>query len=119
MIPLTRSETEAVLMLTEHEVIKIAADKRCVSEHTEKNQIKAAMAKLGVTTQIGLMKEVFRRVYGVEYSFEEAKRILISLCLLVLFLGNINHVDQARRGRRVRRRVETEFVIEGEFETWQ
>ena len=55
MIPLTASETDAVLYLAEHEVVKIAADKRCVSEHTEKNQIKSAMAKLGVTTQIGLI----------------------------------------------------------------
>lgn len=112
---LSRGETEAVLALAEHEVVKVAADKRCVSEHTEKNQVKAAMAKLGVTTQIGLMKEVFRRVYGIEYSFEEAKRIGISLCLLVLFLCNMGHVDQARRGRRIRRRTETELIIEEEI----
>lgn len=41
MIPLTASETDAVLYLAEHEVVKVAADKRCVSEHTEKNQIKS------------------------------------------------------------------------------
>lgn len=47
MIPLTASETDAVLYLAEHEVVKVAADKRCVSEHTEKNQIKSAMGQTG------------------------------------------------------------------------
>lgn len=47
MIPLTASETEAVLYLAEYEIVKIAADKRCVSEHTEKNQIKSAMGQIG------------------------------------------------------------------------
>lgn len=112
MIPLTASETEAVLYLVEYEIVKIAADKRCVSEHTEKNQIKSAMAKLGVTTQIGLVKEFFRLLYGIEFNLMKAREIMAA-CLLVLFISTLGNTDQLlRRSRRARRRVEYEFVLD-------
>lgn len=112
MIPLTASETEAVLYLAEYEIVKIAADKRCVSEHTEKNQIKSAMAKLGVTTQIGLVKEFFRILYGIEFNLMKAREIMAA-CLLVLFISTLGNTDQLlRRSRRARRRVEYEFVLD-------
>lgn len=112
MIPLTASETEAVLYLAEYEIVKIAADKRCVSEHTEKNQIKSAMAKLGVTTQIGLVKEFFRLLYGIEFNLMKAREIMTA-CLLVLFISTLGNTDQLlRRSRRARRRVEYEFVLD-------
>ena len=112
MIPLTASETEAVLYLAEYEIVKIAADKRCVSEHTEKNQIKSAMAKLGVTTQIGLVKEFFRLLYGIEFNLMKACEIMAA-CLLVLFISTLGNTDQLlRRSRRARRRVEYEFVLD-------
>lgn len=112
MIPLTASETEAVLYLAEYEIVKIAADKRCVSEHTEKNQIKSAMAKLGVTTQIGLVKEFFRLLYGIEFNLMKAREIMAA-CLLVLFISTLGNTDQLlRRSRRTRRRVEYEFVLD-------
>jgi DNA-binding CsgD family transcriptional regulator len=112
MIPLTASETEAVLYLAEYEIVKIAADKRCVSEHTEKNQIKSAMAKLGVTTQIGLVKEFFRILYGIEFNLMKAREIMAA-CLLVLFISTLGNTDQLlRRSRRTRRRVEYEFVLD-------
>lgn len=112
MIPLTASETEAVLYLAEYEIVKIAADKRCVSEHTEKNQIKSAMAKLGVTTQIGLVKEFFRLLYGIEFNLMKAREIMAA-CLLVLFISTLGNTDQLlRRTRRARRRVEYEFVLD-------
>lgn len=110
MISLTASETDAVLYLAEHEVVKIAADKRCVSEHTEKNQIKSAMAKLGVTTQIGLIKEFFRLLYGVEFNLHDARQLL-AVFFLSLFLSTLGNTDQvARRARKVRMRVETELI---------
>lgn len=112
MIPLTASETEAVLYLAEYEIVKIAADKRCVSEHTEKNQIKSAMAKLGVTTQIGLVKEFFRILYGIEFNLMKAREIMAA-CLLVLFISTLGNTDQLlRRSKRTRRRVEYEFVLD-------
>ena len=112
MIPLTASETEAVLYLAEYEIVKIAADKRCVSEHTEKNQIKSAMAKLGVTTQIGLVKEFFRLLYGIEFNLMKAREIMAA-CLLALFISTLGNTDQLlRRSRRTRRRVEYEFVLD-------
>lgn len=112
MIPLTASETEAVLYLAEYEIVKIAADKRCVSEHTEKNQIKSAMAKLGVTTQIGLVKEFFRLLYGIEFNLMKAREIMAA-CLLVLFICTLGNTDQLlRRSRRARRRIEYEFVLD-------
>ena len=112
MIPLTASETEAVLYLAEYEIVKIAADKRCVSEHTEKNQIKSVMAKLGVTTQIGLVKEFFRILYGIEFNLMKAREIMAA-CLLVLFISTLGNTDQLlRRSRRARRRVEYEFVLD-------
>lgn len=112
MIPLTASETEAVLYLAEYEIVKIAADKRCVSVHTEKNQIKSAMAKLGVTTQIGLVKEFFRLLYGIEFNLMKAREIMAA-CLLVLFISTLGNTDQLlRRTRRARRRVEYEFVLD-------
>lgn len=110
MISLTASETDAVLYLAEHEVVKIAADKRCVSEHTEKNQIKSAMAKLGVTTQIGLIKEFFRLLYGVEFNLRDARQML-AVFFLYLFLSTLGNTEQlARRARQVRIRVETELI---------
>lgn len=110
MIPLTASERDAVLYLAEHKVAKIAADKRCVSEHTEKNQIKSAMAKLGVTTQIGLIKEFFRLIYGVEFNFHDARQML-AIFFLSLFISTLGNTDQlARRARRVRGRTKTELI---------
>lgn len=103
MKSLTLSERDAILYLAEHEVVKIAAEKRCVSEHTEKNQIKSAMAKLGVTTQIGLIKEFFRLIYGVEFNLKDARQ-MIAMCLLVLFIYSLGSTDQLiRRGRRYRK----------------
>lgn len=108
MIPLTASETDAVLYLAEHEVVKVAADSRCVSEHTEKNQIKSAMAKLGVTTQIGLIKEFFRLLYGVEFNLRDARQML-AIFFLSLFISTLYNTDQiVRRARRARSRTETE-----------
>ena len=109
MIPLTVSERDAVLYLAEHEVVKIAADKRCVSEHTEKNQIKSAMAKLGVTTQIGLIKEFFRLIYGIEVNRKDARR-MIATCLLFLCITPIGNTDQMLRRPRRTRRSETELI---------
>lgn len=111
MIPLTYSEKEAVLNLTEYEVVKIAADHRCVSEHTQKNQIKAAMAKLGVTTQIGLIKEFFRCLYGIEFNMMDARQML-AIFFLALYFSTLGNIDQmARRARRGRCRVETELIV--------
>jgi DNA-binding CsgD family transcriptional regulator len=64
---LTYCEKEAVLYLAEYEVIKVAACRRNVSEHTQKNQVKAAMQKLGVCTQVGLIKEFFRLLYEIKF----------------------------------------------------
>ena len=111
MIPLTASETDAVLYLAEHEVVKVAADKRCVSEHTEKNQIKSAMAKLGVTTQIGLIKEFFRLIYGIEFNLQAARQML-AIFFLSLFLSTWGNWDQvACRARRIRGRFEYELMV--------
>ena len=52
MSTLSVSEKQAVIHFAEYEVVKVAAGKRYVSEHTEKNQIKSAMAKRGELTQI-------------------------------------------------------------------
>ena len=112
MIPLTASESDAVLYLAEHEVVKVAADKRCVSEHTEKNQIKSAMAKLGVTTQIGLIKEFFRLIYGIEFNLQDARQVL-AIFFLSLFLSTLGNLDQVgKRNRRIRRKGETELIME-------
>jgi DNA-binding CsgD family transcriptional regulator len=105
---LTLRETEAVVYLTAYEAIKIAADKRCVSEHTQKNQIRSAMEKLGVNTQVGLIKEFFRLLYGVRFDLRDARQ-LMAMCLLVSFIGAISHVDAFARRMRARR---TETVIE-------
>ena len=110
MIPLTASVTDAVLYLAEHEVVKVAADKRCVSEHTEKNQIKSAMAKLGVTTQIGLIKEFFRLIYGVEFNLMDARQLMAS-CLLIFFLSTLSATDQISRLARRGRRYEVELYM--------
>lgn len=108
---LTNSEREAVSFLAEYEITKIAADKRCVSEHTQKNQIKAAMRKLGVNTQIGLVKEFFRIIYGVEFHINDVRQVLATM-FLCLFLSTLGNTDQlARRNRRVRR-SETELIID-------
>lgn len=111
MIPLTASEKDAVLYLAEYEVVKIAADKRCVSEHTEKNQIKSAMSKLGVTTQIGLIKEFFRLIYGIEFNLHNVRQML-AIFFLSLFISTLGNTDQiARRARRIRGKSETEWII--------
>ena len=52
MSTLSVSDKQAVIHFAEYEVVKVAAGKRYVSEHTEKNQIKSAMAKRGELTQI-------------------------------------------------------------------
>jgi hypothetical protein len=104
---LTRCEAEAVLFLTEYEVIKVAADMRCVSEHTQKNQIRAAMEKLGVCTQVGLIKEFFRLIYGVRFDMQDARQV-IAACLLCLFVFSMGNVDAFVRRTRARR-PEVEF----------
>jgi DNA-binding NarL/FixJ family response regulator len=75
---LTYCEKEAVMYLVKYEVIKIAASKRCVSEHTQRNQIKSAMSKLGAGTQIGLVKEFLRMLYGVRFEMCDARQMLVS-----------------------------------------
>lgn len=109
---LTRMEKEAVIALYNYESIKIAADHRCVSEHTQKNQIKSAMAKLEVRTQIGLIKEFFRMVYGVEIDLRNVRQV-IAIFLLTLVVASLSHVNQnrVRRGRSSRR-SDTELIIE-------
>lgn len=86
---LSKAEMEAVFNLVEYESNKIAADKRCVSEHTQKNQIKAAMAKLEVHTQIGLVKEFFNHLYKVKFDINDARQML-STALLALFIYSIS-----------------------------
>lgn len=106
---ITKCEVDAVLYLMDNEVIKVAADTRCVSEHTEKNQVKSAMQKLEVGTQIGLVKKLFKMIYGIDFNVEEAKRILGSLCMLLIFTINIGNTDNfSRRFRRNTRRNEIE-----------
>lgn len=110
MKPLTASEKEAVLQLAEYEVAKVAASKRCISEHTEKNQIKAVMAKLEVTTQIGLMKELFRLIYGIEFNLQDARQMW-AVFFLALFLSTMAEIDLLTcRTIRVRRN-EVEFYM--------
>jgi DNA-binding CsgD family transcriptional regulator len=104
---LTRREAEAVLFLTEYEVIKVAADRRCVSEHTQKNQVRAAMEKLGVYTQVGLIKEFFHLIYGVRFDLRDARQ-MIAVGLLCLFIFSIGNVDLFVRRTRARR----ELIIE-------
>jgi predicted amino acid-binding ACT domain protein len=103
-IPLTYCECEAVLHLAEYEVIKVAASKRNVSEHTQKNQIKSAMLKLGVCTQVGLIKEFFKLLYEVRFDIKDARQMLAiaMLALVMVSLSNINNVYTRRtvRGRR-------------------
>lgn len=112
MEALTFSEKEAVLHLIEYENAKLAAGARFVSDHTEKNQIKSAMSKLGVNTQIGLVKEFFRIIYGIEFNLMKAREI-VAACLLVLFISTLGNTDQiTRRVRRGRRRSETELIID-------
>lgn len=110
MIPLSYCERDAVLYLAEYEVVKIAAEKRCVSEHTEKNQIKSAMSKLGVTTQIGLIKEFFRCLYGIEFNLMDVRQMLAT-CLLIIFLSTLGNMDQTFRRQRRCRRSTTELVF--------
>jgi ABC-type taurine transport system ATPase subunit len=105
---LTRRETEAILYLTAYETIKIAADKRCVSEHTQKNQVRVAMDKLGVYTQVGLMKEFFHILYGVRFNLGDARQLIAS-CMLLLFISAMSHVDMFTRRVRARR---TDVMIE-------
>jgi hypothetical protein len=108
---LTRCERDAVVFQIEYECTKVAADRRCVSEHTQKNQIKSAMTKLDANTQIGLIKAFFGMFYGVRFDIREARQ-MTAMFLLVLFLLSIRSVEQAtRRARRGRRRNETELVI--------
>jgi DNA-binding CsgD family transcriptional regulator len=103
-LPLTHCEREAVLYLTEYEVIKVAADKRNVSEHTQKNQVKSAMQKLGVCTQVGLIKEFFRLIYGARFDIRDARQMLavFMLTLIMYSLSNTNntYVRRISRGRR-------------------
>jgi hypothetical protein len=103
LLPLTYCETEAVLYLAEYEVIKVAAFKRNVSEHTQKNQIKAAMQKLGVGTQVGLIKEFFRLLYDVEFDMKNAKQMLAAfmLILVIVSIGNTDMYARRIRGRRI------------------
>ena len=61
MNTLSVSEKQAVIHLAEYEVVKVAAGKRYVSEHTEKNQIKSAMAKRGELTQIKIGSKTMYR----------------------------------------------------------
>lgn len=112
MNALSICEAEAVRYQLEYESTKIAAARRCVSEHTQHNQIKAAMAKMGVHTQIGLLKEFYRHLYGIRYSLRDGtRRIAMALMLVFLIgLGNVNQV--MRRARRVRREGSViEYVI--------
>ncbi|MDR0385498.1 MAG: hypothetical protein LBH60_05425 [Prevotellaceae bacterium] len=106
--PLTYCEREAVLYLAEYEVIKVAAYKRKVSEHTQKNQIKSAMAKLGVCTQVGLIKEFFRLAYNIQFSIKDVRQMLavFLLILAVISVGNTDTFARRARGRR----NETEYV---------
>ena len=62
MSTLSVAEKQAVILLAEYEVAKVEDWKRYVPEHTEKNQIKSAMAKMGVKTQIGLMKRLYKEI---------------------------------------------------------
>ena len=109
---LTPMEKEAVIALCDCESIKLAADYRCVSEHTQKNQIKSAMAKLEVRTQIGLIKEFFRLIHGVEIDLRNVRQV-IAIFLLTIVLASLSHVNQnrVRRGRSSRR-SDTELIIE-------
>jgi hypothetical protein len=112
---LTESEKEAVLYLFEYESVKIAADMRCVSLHTEKNQVKAAMQKLNVHTQGGLFKVVMQSVFGVRFNLMEHIRKAekaLACALLGLFLVSINHNDAfVRRFRRsMVRKDDIEYV---------
>ena len=55
------------------------------------------MAKLGVTTQIGLIKEFFRLIYGIEFNLQDARQMLAIFFYLSFFqLGEIGirlHVE--------------------------
>ena len=108
---LSAAENEAVLFLAEYETVKVAADRRCVSEHTQHNQIRAAMEKLDVHTQIGLIKEFFRLMYGVRYSLSDATRRTATALLLVFMVG-MGNIDQIVRRRCRMRRTEIECIIE-------
>ena len=114
MNTLSVAERQAVILLAEYEVVKVAAGKRYVSEHTEKNQIKSAMAKMGVKTQIGLMKRLFKEIYGVEWNLEHALRVAGTLLLLCLYVTTLGQTDQiTRRSRRSGRgRNEVELITE-------
>lgn len=106
---LTVCEIEAVMYLAEHEVIKIAACHRRVSEHTQKNQVRSAMAKLGVYTQIGLVKEFFRMFCGFRFDPKDVRRIMAA-GLLCLFVVSIWHVDSFTRRTRYRKKGEIEII---------
>jgi DNA-binding CsgD family transcriptional regulator len=108
---LTRRETEAVLFLTEYEVVKVAADRRCVSEHTQKNQIRSAMEKLGVCTQVGLIKEFFHLIYGVRFDLQDARQ-MTATCLLCLFIFSMGNVDSFVRRTTRSKRPEVEIITE-------
>lgn len=111
---LSKAEKEAIVGLIEWESNKVAADKRCVSEHTQKNQIKAAMAKLEVHTQIGLVKEFFAHVYKAKFDINDARQML-STALLALFIYSISisNFDCSRtlRTRASRSRTRNEITI--------
>lgn len=70
------------------------------------------MAKLEVRTQIGLIKEFFRMVYGVEIDLRNVRQV-IAIFLLTLVVASLSHVNQnrVRRGRSSRR-SDTELIIE-------
>jgi hypothetical protein len=106
---LTRCEIEAVMNLCEYEVIKVAACRRRVSEHTQKNQIRSAMEKLGVYTQIGLVKAFFRMFCGLQFDLQDVRR-LTAACLLCLFIFSIGHVDAFARKARGRKMGEIEII---------
>jgi DNA-binding NarL/FixJ family response regulator len=107
---LTRSEWRAVQFLVEHEVEKIAADKRHVSEHTQKNQVRAAMAKLGVYSQIGLVKEFYRIVYNVKFDIRDVRQ-MAAACLLALFMLTLGETDCFTRRIHGRRETQTEVYL--------
>ncbi len=104
---LNRAEIAAVESLLECESVKIAAMKRGVSEHTQKNQIKSAMYKLDCCTQLGLMKEYLRRYHNTPIEYSAVKRtISFFMILAILFSGCIN----ARYMRSARRRIDIEIA---------
>lgn len=126
---ITKGETAAILYQIEYEVTKIAADKRCVSEHTQKNQIMSAMAKYGVNTQIGLVKEFMKYFYEVdieaisrivqkkvhEVDLEAISRVARKTVYTILIIATMGLTPVRRSSRninvRTRRRFEIENII--------